>query len=58
MRRCKGLCSVTSGCVLHAEHAGKCRVAKMEDVEYEVETILRERKRRGTALALPHSCAR
>ncbi|EOD31860.1 hypothetical protein EMIHUDRAFT_231296 [Emiliania huxleyi CCMP1516] len=39
-----GVCSATSGCVLHANHAGECRVAEMSEEEYEVEALLKERR--------------
>ena len=38
-----GVCSATSGCVLHANHAGECRVAEMSEEEYEVEALLKVR---------------
>ena len=38
-----GVCSAKSGCVLHANHAGECRVAEMSEEEYEVEALLKVR---------------
>ena len=35
-----GICTATDGCVLHSDHVGECKIAKMEEEEYEVEVRL------------------
>ena len=52
-REWAGICSLCEGCVLHAGHEEACRVADMEEEEYEVEAILRQRaKRNGASLII------
>ena len=35
----KGICAC-KGCVLHEGHEGECKIAEMEEEDYEVEAIL------------------
>ena len=46
-RAWRGICAVCEGCVLHDGHEGECKVAEMEEEEYEVEAIRRQRMRLG-----------
>ena len=38
-----GICTRTDGCIRPAGHKGACKVADMEEEEYEVEKVLDER---------------
>ena len=42
-RAFKGACTKREGCVKVLGHRGSCKVAVMEEVDYEVEDILEER---------------
>jgi len=42
-RAWKGSCNRTDGCVRELRHRGRCKIARFDDVEYEVEAILDER---------------
>ena len=49
-REWHGICEATDGCVLHHNHAGACKIADMEEEDYEVESILKQRRLRGGKL--------
>ena len=38
-----GICTRTDGCILHARHAGACKVGDVGEEDYEVESILDQR---------------
>ena len=46
-RTWEGICTRSAGCVLHASHRGACKIAQIEEEDYEVEIILRQRRRGG-----------
>ena len=46
-----GICTRTDGCILHARHAGACKVGDVGEEDYEVESILDQR---GSGRALKY----
>ena len=47
VREWHGICEASDGCVLHHGHCGTCKIADMTEEDYEVESILKQRVRRG-----------
>ena len=45
-RKWQGKCE-NPGCILHSGHDGECKFAEMEEEDYEVEGIIRQRVRKG-----------